>query len=166
MKYRKFAIGLTAAALVGAMALPVWAQENTQHKDTTIKATVESAYTLSIPAETTIAFEAASTDLAGVLKVTGNVLPSQEVEVTVQAKAFHNEAQGTDLRYKLVNKADGNVFTGDVWDEDTLRDGLAGEGQGKAIQLSIAIDEKDWELAKAGAYQGTITFTAALQDKQ
>ena len=35
MKYRKFAIGLTAAALVGAMALPVWAQENTQHKDTT-----------------------------------------------------------------------------------------------------------------------------------
>lgn len=166
MKTRKITIGIAALALTGAMVLPVTAQENTQDKDTTIKASVRSTYTLSIPAETTIDFKAASTDLNGVLKVTGNVLPSQEVEVTVQAEDFHNNVQNTDLPYTLVNKADSNAFTGATWDEDTLRAGLAGEGKGKEIQLSIVIAEQDWKLAKAGEYEGTITFTAALQDKQ
>ena len=72
MKTRKITMGLTAFALMGAMALPVSAQETEQTKDTTITANVQSAYTLSIPADTTVKFEATSTDLAGKLKVSGN----------------------------------------------------------------------------------------------
>lgn len=163
MKTRKIAMGLTAFALMGAMALPVSAQETEQTKDTTITANVQSTYTLSIPADTTVKFEATSTDLAGKLKVSGNVLPTQEVVVTTQADTFHNTAQNTDLPYRLMNGSE--EFTTATWDEATLRAGLQ-EGQGTAIQLSIAIDENDWKTAEAGDYTGTITFTANLQDKQ
>ncbi len=163
MMKRKIVMGLTAFALMGVMTLPVSAQGSTESKDTTIKASVQSVYTLSIPAETQIAFEADSTDLAGALKVSGNVLPSQAVKVEVQAGAFHNHVQNTDLPYTLVNKADGNAFTGDTWDEDTLRAGLEGAGTGKEIQLAVNIADTDWEAAEAGDYEGTITFTADLQ---
>ncbi len=159
---RKITMGLTAFALMGAMALPVSAQENTESKDTTIRATIQSTYTLTIPAETTIDFEAVSTNLEGELKVAGNVLPSQEVEVTANAGTFHNTVQNTDLPYKLMNGQE--EFKTSTWDEDTLRAGLQ-EGQGKAIPLSIAIEEADWETAEAGEYTGTITFTATLQEK-
>lgn len=161
MTAKKITTGLTALALIGAMALPASAQD-TETKDTTIKARIQSVYTLTIPAETQIDFEAASTDLAGKLKVTGNVLPSQEVSVTAQAKDFHNKVQNTNLPYKLM---EGQAeFQTAVWDEDTLRAGLSGTGYGKEIQLSIAIGEDDWKTAEAGDYEGTITFTALLQD--
>lgn len=161
---RKMLMGLTAFVLMGAMVLPVSAQDNTENKDTTIKANVQSVYKLTIPAETTIKFEDTSTDLDGTLKVTGNVLPSQEVQVTAQAKNFHNQAQNTDLPYTLVNKTDGSAFTDDTWDEDTLRAGLTGTA--KEIQLAVNIKAEDWQTAEAGAYEGIITFTAVLQEKQ
>ena len=163
MKARKITMAITTLALVGVMALPVSAQETEQTKDTTITANVQSTYTLSIPASTQIEFEATSTELNGKLKVTGNVLPMQEVVVTAQADKFYNAAQNKDLPYRLMNGQ--TEFSSDVWDEDTLRDGLQ-EEKGKAIQLSIAIDEADWKTAEAGEYTGTITFTANLQDKQ
>lgn len=163
MRAKKITMGLTVLALMGTMALPVSAQETEQTKDTTITANVQSTYTLSIPADTTVKFEATSTDLSGKLKVSGNVLPTQEVVVTAQADTFHNTAQNTDLPYKLMNGSE--EFTTATWDENTLRAGLQ-EEQGTAIQLSIAIDESDWKTAEAGDYTGTITFTANLQDKQ
>lgn len=165
MRAKKFAMGLTALALMGMIVLPVSAQDTQQAEDTTIRANVASTYTLTIPAETEIAFEATSTDLAGALKVTGNVLPSQEVVVTAQAKEFHNTAQDKDLPYTLINKADTQVFTTDKWNEDDLRAGLDGDGQGKEIQLSIDITKENWDKAEAGDYEGTITFTADLQTK-
>lgn len=161
---RKITMGLTAFALMGAMVLPVSAQENTESKDTTIKANIQSAYTLTIPAETQITFEAVSTNLAGALKVTGNVLPSQEVVVTATAGAFHNNVQNTDLPYKLMNGQE--EFKTATWDETELRSGFEQESQAKAIQLSIAIAESDWQFAQAGDYEGSITFTANLQNVQ
>lgn len=158
MKTRKIAMGLTALALMGAMALPVSAQDNTETKDTTIKANIQSTYTLTIPAETTIDFEATSTNLTGALKVTGNVLPTQEVEVTAQAKAFHNEVQNTDLPYKLIDKRNNSEFTTATWSEDELRDGS------KELTLSVDITKDAWSVAEAGDYKGSITFTANLQN--
>lgn len=162
MMKRKMIMGFTAFVLMGVMVLPVSAQDNIESKDTTIKANIQSTYTLSIPAETTVEFEKTSTDLHGMLKVTGNVLPSQEVEVIAQVENFHNEVQNTNLPYILVNKANSKVFTGDVWDEDTLRAGLTGTG--KEIQLAVNIETEDWQKAEAGDYKGTITFTATLQN--
>lgn len=165
MRAKKITMGLTALALMGAMALPVSAQE-TQEDSTIIKATIQSDYTLTIPAETAIEFQATSTSLNGKLKVKGNVLPTQEVIVTAQAKAFHNKVQDKDLPYKLIDKRNGSEFTSATWDEDTLRAGLAGEGQGKELPLSVDITKENWDKAEAGNYEGSIVFTARLQNVQ
>lgn len=162
MRAKKITMGLTAFALMGVMALPVSAQENTESKDTTIKANIQSVYTLTIPAETQIEFEDTSTNLDGALKVTGNVLPSQEVEVTAAAGAFHNTVQGTDLPYKLMNGQE--EFKTATWNETELRNGFENEENAKQIPLSIAIKESDWQFAEAGDYEGSITFTANLQN--
>ena len=164
MRAKKIITGVTAFALMGAVALPVSAQDNTETKDTTIKANIQSTYTLTIPAETDIAFEATSTSLNGTLKVTGNVLPSQEVEVTAQAKDFHNHAQNADLPYKLMNGQE--EFKIATWNETELRNGFENSQNAKEIQLSIAIEESNWKTAKAGDYEGSITFTANLQNVQ
>ena len=153
-------MGLTVVALMGAMALPVSAQDNTESKDTSITAKIQSTYTLSIPASTTIDFEKTSTNLKETLKVTGNVLPTQEVAVTAKAGAFHNKVQNTDLPYKLIDKRNNSEFTTATWSEDELRDGS------KELTLSVDITKEAWDAAEAGNYEGSITFTANLQDIQ
>lgn len=158
MKTRKITMGLTAFVLMGAMALPVSAQELQKTGNTEVTANVASDYVLTIPAKTEIAFNATSTNLAGTLKVTGNVLPTQEVKVTATPNALHNEVQNTDLPYTL--KKGAEIFTADTWNETELRE------ETKAVQLSIAITEAEWNKAEAGNYTGSITFTANLQDVQ
>lgn len=160
MRAKKITMGLTVVALMGAMALPVSAQDNTESKDTSITAKIQSTYTLSIPASTTIDFEKTSTNLKETLKVTGNVLPTQEVAVTAKAGAFHNKVQNTDLPYKLIDKRNNSEFTTATWSEDELRDGS------KELTLSVDITKEAWDAAEAGSYEGSITFTANLQDIQ
>lgn len=160
MRAKKITMGLTVVALMGAMALPVSAQDNTESKDTSITAKIQSTYTLSIPASTTIDFKETSTNLKETLKVTGNVLPTQEVTVTAKAGAFHNKVQNTDLPYKLIDKRNNSEFTAATWSEDELRDGS------KELTLSVDITKEAWDAAEAGSYEGSITFTANLQDIQ
>lgn len=154
---KRILVGTMSLVLLLAVAIPVSAEDK---EDTTpIEASVPSTYTLTIPAETNIEFNAESTDLEGVLKVTGNVLPSQSVQVTATTKALHNSVQNTDLPYAL--KYDGNEFTSAEWSETELRAGL--EGDGKELTLNIAITQADWNNAKAGTYEGSIVFTATLK---
>lgn len=160
MRAKKITMGLTVVALMGAMALPVSAQDNTESKDTSITAKIQSTYTLSIPASTTIDFKETSTNLKETLKVTGNVLPTQEVVVTAKAGAFHNKVQNADLPYKLIDKRNDSEFTTATWSEDELRDGS------KELTLSVDITKEAWDAAEAGSYEGSITFTANLQDIQ
>lgn len=151
---RKVITGLITAAMMTVMAIPAYAA-NQQSGTTNINATVDSEYMLTIPAETTIAFEAELTKLGGPLKVTGNVLPDQTVTVTATANPLANAAQGTALAYTLMNGT--GEFTSDSWNEDELR------SASKEIQLSVAIDKADWDNAEAGKYEGSIVFNAELK---
>lgn len=158
MKKRILA-GALSLVLLLAVAIPVSAED--KEETTPLEVSVPSTYTLTIPAETNIEFNAESTDLKGVLKVTGNVLPTQSVQVTATTKALHNSVQDTDLPYAL--KYDGNEFTSAEWNETELRDGLEGDGKGKELSLNVAITQADWNNAKAGTYEGSIVFTATLK---
>ena len=149
-------------ALLSAAALPVYAQETSQEKTTQLEAEVGSEYTLTIPAKTTIAFNATETDLTGTLKVSGNVLPTQNVTVTATCNPLHNAVQNTNLPYTLKIK-DGDTFSSAQWNEDELRSGQTGDG--KQIALSVAITEDEWKKAEAGKYEGSIVFSAELKSE-
>lgn len=148
----------TVLALAAGMMMPLNAEETT-----TLTAKVDSTYTLTIPASTDITYGTAYTDLNGVLKVTGNVEPTQSVKVTSKTNPFKNtQNEAASLSFKLM--CGDSEFSSAAWDETQLRNGLAGTGKGQEFQLSVAIDEKVWNHAKTGVYEGTITFTAELKE--
>lgn len=142
-------------ALLSIASLPAYAEETTK-----LEAEVASTYTVTIPAKTTIDFSAEETDLDGSLKVSGNVLSTQNVTVTATCNPLHNTVQDTDLSYTLKVK-DADTFTLAQWNEEELRSGLTGDG--KQIALSVAIPADEWNKAKAGKYEGSIVFSAELK---
>lgn len=154
---KKIKTSVIGLAIMAFTIAPAYAEE------TQIEATVESTYTLTIPAKTNIAYNSEETLLQGLLKVTGNVLPTQSIEVSVTAHALHDSTRKADIPYTLKNGKD--VFTKGIWDEPILREGLAGEGKGKEVQLSVVIEDADWKKAPAGKYAGSIVFEAKLVTK-
>ncbi len=171
-KSRRLAALVTAAALMGSAATPtgVWAAneqtentqtENTQTKDTKLSAEVGSTYQLTIPAATTINYGSLSTNLSGALKVSGNVDVGEKVTVTATSNPLRNESHGENLSYTLMSGT--AVFTTADWSEEELRRGLEGAGSGKEISLSVAITAEAWAAAKAGSYEGSVTFKAELK---
>lgn len=153
MKAKKLNAVLTTAALVGAMGLPVYAQ------DTTLTASVESDYTLTIPATQTIQEDALSTAI-GEVKVTGTIHPTEEVKVTVTKEDnFVSTTNPSDvIPFSLNVKDTGVTFTGATWDEDAI-------DKQSTYPLSVDITQDAWNSADAGDYQTVLTFTAALQEK-
>lgn len=148
------------AVSLGAAAMPVYAAENTESRETIINAKVNSTYTLTVPAATEIAFGSTSTSLKGALKVSGNVDVGETVTVKATSNALKNASHNVELPYTLMNGQ--AAFTTAAWSETELREGLEGDGKGKELQLSVAITDTAWEAAKAGSYEGSITFVAQL----
>lgn len=152
MKNRKIIAGALSLLVILAAARPVHAEEQ---KTTEISTSVASTYILTIPAKTEIEFDEESTDLNGTLKVTGNVLPTQSVVVTVETHDLENSVQNTILPYALMNGTE--KFETATWNEEELR------AENKEFQLSVAIEQEDWNRAKAGSYEGSIVFIADMK---
>lgn len=148
MKKRVVSI-IAAAAMLTACALPVCAEDQT----TTITATVPSSYILTIPANTTVAYHAASTKLDGTVKVTGKLAANETVTVTAAAGDLAT-ASGDKLAYQLM-KEDNSAFTADTWTKADIQ-------ANKSTDVYISIAAADWDAAVAGNYTGTITFTAEV----
>ncbi|MEG0392534.1 MAG: hypothetical protein RR626_07200 [Anaerovoracaceae bacterium] len=153
---KKLLAGVMGILMVGAMGTSAFAAETTN-----ITTTVKADYTLTIPAATTIAFGAETTNLSGKLKASGNINADQKLTVTATANPLQVATDKTkEIPYTLKNGA--ATFTSDSWSEAELRDGLASADAGKSIQLSVNIVKAAWEAAKAGTYEGSITFEAKI----
>lgn len=157
-KYRL--AGMMSAALAASMMItaPAGATAPESKSDsTTVMANVASTFTLSIPQTTNITYQAERTKMAGALKVTGNVDADEQVKVAVQTSPLHNQTHNEDIIYTVTASETGeDAFAGDVWTETELRDGT------KEIPLYVLISGDAWSRAKAGGYEGTVTFTARL----
>lgn len=160
-RMKKKMIASMTGALLLASAVTVGAAQP-QEKTVDLSAEVASTFTLTIPAATEITFGDLKTDLAGELKVTGNVDTDEQVTVTAVVNPLHNDSHNEDIVFEL--KAGETAFQSAVWSETELREGLADEAAVKKIVLSVHIGQSAWDQAKAGAYAGSVTFTAALGD--
>lgn len=150
---KKWIAGVLTAAIMMTSMLPVYAAENQQSGTTTVTATVDSTYTMTIPAETKIPFNQVETKLNGQLKVKGNVRSNEEVSVVAAVNPLKNEKKET-ISYVL--KQGGAEFKSATWSEQELR-------EEKAYELSVTIPQATWDTAKAGTYTGGIVFTAELK---
>lgn len=152
--------GMMSAALATAMmmAVPVGATAPEPQRDsTTVTTDIASSFVLTIPATTNITYGVERTQITGTLKVTGNVDTNEQVTVAVETSPLHNQTHNENIIYTVTASETGeDAFTGDVWTETELRD------ETKEIPLYVLISGDAWSQAKAGDYEGTITFTAQL----
>ena len=106
-------------------------------------------YQLAYPADTTIEWEADTTDIGAVEATILWIEPASIVEVTVESangyKLINTADSARTIAYTLVG-ADSMVFApGEV---------------GKSFPLSVEIVAEQWLKAAAGEHNDTLTFTA------
>lgn len=145
---------MMSALMIAGMAVPAAASQ--QEKSVTVTTNIASSFTLSIPSATSINPGNIKTKMSGVLQVTGNVDADEQVTVSVTTTPLHNTSGG-EIDYVITAGNDTEAFTGDTWNETELRANTP-----KEISLYVNIAKNDWLQARAGAYTGTVTFTAQL----
>lgn len=152
---------LMAVAMLAALMVPAFAlDQNTPKGDTIVitSTTMEGGqdarrYTVTIPADTTIAWGAEKTELTG-YTAEAHLAYGEKLSVTVSGKGnmTYSPEAGTTLALPYTLEGDtAYESTGPVvYPVATL-----------ALSVNIAAD--DWNAAVVGEYQDTLTFTAAIQ---
>lgn len=138
-----------AFALCTASAVSAFAANPTSGA-TTIKTSIQPTYTVEIPAQTSIPFNATSTPLATKLGLSKAQLdPNHKVTVTATVNALKNDKDSSKtIPFTLY---EGNtVFTSAEFTDTN-----------KKVQLSVHIAQTAWDAAPAGNYTGSVTFNIA-----
>lgn len=152
---------LMAVAMLAALMVPAFAlDQNTPKGDTIVitSTTMEGGqdarrYTVTIPADTTIAWGAEKTELTG-YTAEAHLAYGEKLSVTVSGNGnmVYEPEAGTTLALPY-----------------TLEGDTAYESAGPVVYpvatlaLSVNITADDWNAAVVGEYQDTLTFTAAIQ---
>lgn len=146
---RKFtAIALGAMLIIGSV-IPVCAQETRQ---TTINVSIDPAYTVTIPASTTISSGTEESSIGNIMLDSARLEPDKSVWVSADAsgKLKNSKDSSKTISYNLMN---GNsVFTSASYIES-----------GSSTPLTVSINKSEWDNAYAGSYSDTIVFTISYK---
>lgn len=151
---------LMTVAMLAALMVPAFAlDQNTPKGDVIVKTDTEMAdgqdarrYTVTIPADTVIAWGAEKTDLTG-YTAEAHLAYGEKLSVTVSGNGnmVYEPEAGTTLALPY-----------------TLEGDTAYESAGPVVYpvatlaLSVNITADDWNAAVVGEYQDTLTFTATI----
>ena len=145
------------AALLTATGITAFAVDypgGTQ--DTEITTSVAPTFTVTIPADTAVPFNALSTNFGSVTLESARLAPNKAVQVTVTSD------------YSLNNSVDNEAvipYSLKTADETVDADYAATfTTAGEKVDLTINITQADWDAAAAGDYSDTVTFNIAYVD--
>ena len=125
-------------------------------QDTEITTNVAPTFTVSIPADTTVEFNALSTDFGSVELESARLAPDKAVQVTVTSD------------YNLNNSIDDTVVI--PYSLNTAEEAVDADyaatftTAGEKVDLTIDITQAAWDAAAAGDYSDTVTFNIAYVD--
>ena len=131
-----------------------------------ITTTIEPTYIVTIPADTTVAFNALSTDFGSVELTQARLNPGKQVVVTVDTDGELNNAADDKkvipytVTAQYATGAEGEVYV----PFKTAEQPLEMDTEGQKFALSIEIGEEDWNKAYAGSYSDTVTFNVSYED--
>ena len=122
---------------------------------TTVKFNIAPAYTVEIPADTAIDFNTTSKTLTPNLGLsTAQLNRGSKVTVTATVNPLQNDKDRSQtIPFALY--ADNSPFRKAEFTDTT-----------KKVQLSVHIDQSDWNKAPAGSYTGSVTFTIAYGNEE
>ena len=148
-----FAVILTIALL---MSLSVTAfAANTTGGEADITTSIAPTYTVTIPADVSVQFNATETDFGTILVEAAQIHPDKCIKVALTSDGkLENSIDDTKVLPYAIKDADGNAFS-----EATYLT------EGDKTELSINITADDWNAAYAGEYFDTVTFTVSYEDK-
>ena len=151
---------IIAAVMILACSFTAFAEVNQdsdpQQQSAVISADVEPAYIVSIPADTTVAFNTEYTDFGAVELTSARLEPDKCVKVTITTDGeLNNSVDDTKvIPYTIVEgKADSAT--------DTVYTTAAYLAEGDKTDLTIKITQDDWNKAYAGHYGDTVIFDVA-----
>ena len=152
---------LLTLALVGAMltatgitAFAVDYPGGTQN--TEITTSVEPTFTVTVPADTTVPFNALSTEFGSVELESARLAPDKAVQVTVTSDYNLNNSIDDTVVIPYSLKAGNDTLDADYAATFTTA--------GEKVDLTINITQADWDAAAAGDYGDTVTFNISYVD--
>ena len=123
---------------------------------TEITTAVAPAFTVTIPADTTVAFNALETDFGAVTLESARLAPNKAVKVTLDASGLlKNADDSTKTIPYTIKKTDGTVC-------NSVQYRTAGE----TTALKIGIEQAAWDAAFAGDYSDTVNFNISYVDAE
>ena len=148
-----FALILTVAMLA-TMSVTAFAA-NTTGGDADITTSIDPTYTVTIPANTTVAFNATETDFGAIEVTAAQIHPDKCIKVALASDGkLENSIDATKVIPYAIKDSEGAAFTSATY-----------LTEGDKTELSIYITADDWNAAYAGEYSDTVTFTITYEDK-
>ena len=148
-----FAVILTIALM---MSLSVTAfAANTTGGEADITTSIAPTYTVTIPADVTVQFNATETAFGTIEVIASQIHPDKCIRVSLASdNKLENSIDDTKYIPYAIKDAEGAEFTSATY-----------LTEGDKTELSIHITEGDWNAAYAGDYSDTVTFTVSYESK-
>ena len=149
-------LALVAAMLTatGITAFAVAYPGGTQNPE--ITTSVEPTFTVTVPADTTVPFNALSTEFGSVKLESARLAPDKAVQVTVTSDYNLNNSIDDTVVIPYSLKAGNDTLDADYAATFTT--------VGEKVDLTISITQADWDAAAAGDYGDTVTFNISYVD--
>lgn len=121
---------------------------------TTVSYTADPVYLVTIPTNTLVPFNALEYDYGKIIVEEALVEEDKCIEVRMDSEGFlvNQEDPDSMIPYKIL--ADGSPFTNQRYTKT-----------GEETQLTISIQQEDWNKATGGAYKTAVTFNISYVDK-
>ena len=145
---------ILAVALMATLSVTAFAA-NTTGGDADITTSIDPTYTVTIPANTTVAFNATETAFGAIEVTASQIHPDKCIKVALTSDGeLNNAIDNTKVIPYAIKDSTGAEFTSATY-----------LTEGDKTELSIHITADDWNAAYAGEYSDTVTFTVSYEDK-
>ena len=147
---KKFFAALLAVVLMGSLCFTAFAAD-----DVEITTSIEPSYTVTIPADVNVVFNATETSFGAIEVTASQIHPNKCIKVVLTTDGkLENSIDATKVIPYVIKDASGKAFTSGTY-----------LTEGDKTVLSIHITAEDWNAAYAGSYSDTVTFTITYEDK-
>ena len=145
---------LLVVAMLATMSMTAFA-DNTTGGDADITTSIAPTYTVTIPADVSVQFNATETNFGAIEVTASQIHPDKCIKVALATDGeLNNAIDTTKVIPYAIKDSEGNDFTSATY-----------LTEGDKTELSIHITADDWNAAYAGEYSDTVTFTVSYEDK-
>lgn len=127
---------------------------NPKTSDITITASVAPTYTVTIPSNVNVAFNAETTAFGSVKVDSARIEPNKCIKVSLTSDGELNNAADSTKVIPYTVKSGDSVFTSATY-----------SAAGEKTDLTVNISADDWNRAYAGEYRDTVTFEVSYINK-